>query len=341
MKVNIKKISEITGFSAATISNALNHKKGVHARTSAEIFQVAKEIGYISETRITKMKFVFYKRSGLIIDDTPFFSLLIDGVEKECRESGLEMVLCHLNREDADYEQQVDRIIHDRSAAVILLGTELMEEDVEIYKSASCLFLLLDYWSWDMSFNGVLINNTDSARMAVDYLIKKGHREIGYLRGDFRIKAFRSRETGYGIAMKKAGLPVKDEYIMNVSTTLNGARRDILSYLDSRPALPTAFFADDDMIALGAMKAFQEKGYRIPEDISIIGFDDLPYSEISSPPLTTIRVPKQEMGTLAVRGILNMMKENGRVKTKTQVCTMFVERESVRDLRDAEVEDEG
>lgn len=333
MKVNIKKISEITGFSAATISNALNHKKGVNAQTSAEIFRVAKEIGYINEARITKIKFVFYKRNGLIIDDTPFFSLLIDGIEKECQESGLEMVLCHLNREDTDYEQQVDRIIHDRSAAVILLGTELMEEDVEDFKSASCLFLLLDYWSCDMAFNGVLINNTDSARMAVDYLIKKGHTEIGYLRGDFRIKAFHSRETGYGIALKKAGLAVKDEYIFNVSTTLNGARQDMLAYLERQPALPTAFFADDDMIALGAMKAFQEKGYRIPEDISIIGFDDLPYSEISSPPLTTIRVPKQEMGVLAVRGILNMMNENSKVKTKTQVCTMFVERESVRDLR--------
>jgi len=337
MKANIKQISEITGFSAATISNALNHKKGVNAQTATKILQVAKELGYISETRITKIKFVIYKRNGLIIDDTPFFSLLIDGIEKECRESGFEIVLGHLNRNDADYEQQVKRLIHDRSAAVILLGTELLEEDVEIYKDAGCLFLMLDYWCWDMSFNGVLINNADSARMAVDYLIKKGHKEIGYLRGDFRIKAFRSREAGYGIALKKAGLPAKREYVFNLSTTLNGARQDMFAYLEKKPVLPTAFFADNDMIALGAMKAFREMGYRIPEDISIIGFDDLPFSEIASPPLTTIRVPNQEMGALAVKHIVKMIKENNQIKTKTQVCTNFIERESVRDLQNGEV----
>ena len=82
MKVSIKDISERTGFSPATVSNALNHKKGVNADTAAEIFRVAKEMGYISESRIGKIKFVIFKRNGLIIDDTPFFSLLIDGIEK-------------------------------------------------------------------------------------------------------------------------------------------------------------------------------------------------------------------------------------------------------------------
>ena len=100
MKVSIKDISQITGFSPATVSNALNYKRGVNAATSAEIFRVAKELGYISAPDVTKIKFVIYKRNGLIIDDTPFFSLLIDGVEKECRQSGMEMVLCHLNHKD-------------------------------------------------------------------------------------------------------------------------------------------------------------------------------------------------------------------------------------------------
>ena len=87
----------------------------------------------------------------------------------------MEMVLCHLNYEDEDYEEQVNWLIHDNSSAVIMLGTELMEEDVPLYKNASCPFLMLDYWSWDMSFNGVLINNADSARMATEYLLRKGH----------------------------------------------------------------------------------------------------------------------------------------------------------------------
>ena len=105
MKASIKQISEITGFSPATISNALNHKKGVNQKTAERIFQVAKEIGYISENKITKIKLVIYKRNGLIIDDSPFFPILLKGVENECRASGYEMVICNVDRNDPDYEE--------------------------------------------------------------------------------------------------------------------------------------------------------------------------------------------------------------------------------------------
>ncbi len=336
MKVSIKDISRRTGFSPATISNALNHKKGVSEETSAEVFRVAKEMGYISESKIMRVKLVIFKRNGLIIDDTPFFSLMIDGIEKECRAAGMEMVLCYLNKNDENYKEQVEYIINDSSSAIILLGTELMEEDVEIYKGVSCPFLMLDYWAWDMSFNGVLINNADSARVAVEYLIKKGHTEIGYLQGNFRIKAFRSRAVGYATSLQKSGLEVKKEYAVTLSTTMNGAYKDMLEHLKQKPKLPTAFFADNDMIALGAMKALQEMGYRIPEDVSIVGFDDLPFSEISNPPLTTLRVPKQEMGRLAVRKLVEVINGNAKIKTKTQVCTAFIERASVSDKKKSE-----
>ncbi|HIX28281.1 MAG TPA: LacI family DNA-binding transcriptional regulator, partial [Candidatus Blautia stercoravium] len=228
MKVSVKDISKKTGFSPATISNALNHKRGVSEETAAKVLQAAKEMGYISESRIMKVKLVIFKRNGLIINDTPFFSLMIDGIENECRAAGMEMVLSYLNKNDENYEQQVEWLIHDNSSAVILLGTELMEEDVEIYKSATCPFLMLDYWAWDMRFNGVLINNADSARLAVEYLIQKGHKEIGYLRGSYRIKAFRSREVGYATALRKSGLTVRKEYAVTLSTTMNGAYKDMI-----------------------------------------------------------------------------------------------------------------
>lgn len=332
MKVSIKKISEITGFSPATVSNALNYKKGVNKDTAAQVFKIARELGYIEESRITKIKFVTYKKRGSIMEDTPFFSLLMDGVEKECRACGLEMSLHTLDQREDDYEEQVRRLIHDRTAGIILLGTELAEEDLEIYRTAECPFITLDYWSSDMSFSGVLINNVDSARMAVEYLVNKGHKKIGYLRGNFRIKAFRSRAVGYQVGMNKANLPVEKKYTITLSANMDGAYRDMLEYLSKQRELPTAFFADNDVIALGAMKALNEKGIRIPEDVSMIGFDDLPFCEISSPRLTTIRVSKQEMGQIAVRRMKELIVSGGGAKQKIQVCTQFMERDSVRDL---------
>lgn len=103
-------------------------------------------------------------------------------------------------------------------------------------------------------------------------------------------------------------------------------------YLRSNPELPTAFFADNDMIALGVMKALQENGYNIPEDVSIVGFDDLPYGEVCSPRLTSIRVPKQEIGRLAVKRIIQMLEDKDENIIKMLVCTRFVERDSVKKI---------
>ena len=132
----------------------------------------------------------------------------------------------------------------------------------------------------------------------------------------------------------KNGIPMDNEYVFTVSTTMDGAYRDMRDYLEKKPAMPTAFFADDDMIALGCIKAFEEYGYRVPEDISVIGFDDLPFCEISTPRLTTIKVSKYEMGQMAVRRLIELIKDgNNKIHTKTQVCTELIERDSVADLR--------
>lgn len=332
MKASIRNISELTGFSPATVSNALNHKKGVNVKTAAEVFRVAKEIGYINENSITKIKLVTFKNNGFIIDDTPFFPTLISGFEQECRQCGFEMVVCNLDKREPDYEQQVKKLVQDTEAGSVILATEMLGDELNPFRFARCPVVILDYWQESMEFNGVLIDNFDSAKKAVEYLIGEGHREIGYLRGSYRIHGFKTRNQGYQSAMRKHHLEVKPGYVVTLSTTLNSAYQDMLMYLSKSPKLPTAFFADNDMIALGVMKALQEKGYRIPEDVSIIGFDDLPFSEISYPPLTTLRVPNKEMGRLAVRRVIDLIQNPGEAVTKTEVCTSFVKRQTVKRL---------
>ena len=330
MKVSIKKISEVTGFSPATVSNALNYKKGVNTDTAAKILKTAHDLGYFEENRITKVKFVMFKRKGVVVEDTPFFPSMISGVEQECRACGMEMALCNLDKRDPDYQEQVNWLMRDKASAVILLGTEMMDEDSELIRGLTCPLVVIDYWKEDMSFDAVLINNADSARMATEYLVSNGHKEIGYLQGRMRIKPFRSRSVGYQTALQKAMLPLRKEFVVTLSPTMDGAYEDMKRYLSGNPGLPTAFFADNDIIALGAIKAMSERGIRIPDDVSIVGFDDLTFSSISNPPLTTLRVPKQEMGRIAVRRLRDMLQDNDGLKLKTQVCTQFIERASVK-----------
>lgn len=331
MKVSIKQISEITGFSPATVCNALNYKRGVNEETAAVIRKTAQELGYMDSSRISRVKFVMFKRTGTIVEDTPFFPALISGAERECRANGMELIMSDLDKRDANYQEQARWLLSDKASAVILLGTELMDEDIDLIRGMRSPFVVIDYFSTVYPFDSVMSTNADSARTAVEYLIGKGHKEIGYLRGDFRIKPFRSRASGYRAAMQKAALPVRDYYTVTVASNMDGAYEDMDAYLGKAPRLPTAFFADNDIIALGAMKAMSKHGIRIPDDVSIIGFDDLTYSSISSPPLTTLRVPKQELGQTAVRRLCDIIKDSGdSPKLKIQLCTEFIERDSVK-----------
>ena len=332
MKASIKQISEMTGFSPATVSNALNHKRGVNAQTSAKIFKAASELGYFEENHVRKVKFVIYKRNGSIVEDTPFFPQMISGAEQECTANGMELLMYNLDRRMDDFDDQLKWLQTDKNAVIVLLGTELMDDDIDLIRGIQCPFVVIDYWKEDTYFDAVLINNADSFRMATDYLIGRGHKEIGYLQGSFRIKPFRSRSAGYQTAMRKAHLPINKDYIVTLTATIDGAYQDMRSHLASKAPLPTAFVADNDMIALGAMKAFAEFGLKVPDDISIVGFDDLTYSSISSPPLTTLRVPKKEMGRLAVRRLRDILANPENAKVKTQVCTEFIERDSVRSI---------
>lgn len=335
MKVNIRKISEETGFSMSTVSNALNRKRGVNKNTAETILKAAEEMGYHIEEEITKIRFVIFRRNGRILDDSTFHPAVIEGVERQAKLMGYETIFCYVDINDPDYEEQLYDILMDMQSAVVLLGTEMMEEDYGAYACAKNRIILLDGRSDKYKFDSVLISDTESAAEAVEYLALKGHKKIGYLKGDFRIQAFRSREEGYYQVMNRYGLPVKPEYIATVGTGLGTAYQKMKEYLAVSKEVPTAFFADNDVIAIGCMRAMKECGYDVPGDISVIGFDDVAYGLVSDPPLSTVHVFKQELGARAVRELLLADAGDRKARVRVQVCTEFVERGSVREMTES------
>lgn len=328
MKLNIRKISEITGFSPATVSNALNNKKGVNKDTAKRIFEVAKEYGYFSANRIERIRFVIFKVDGIVVSDTPFFSVLIESVENACREAGFETVICNINRNRDDFETRLNEILHDSTAGILLLATELENRDVELFEQALGPVVVLDAWFDNMKFDTVSTNNEDSVKHAAQYLIELGHRKIGYLAGNIRIRNFIYRGNGLKRALCENNLQYHQKYEFLLTPTMEGAYTDMRRLLEAGPEMPTAFVADNDMIALGAMRALKQAGYHIPRDISVIGFDDLPFCEISSPPLSTVKYYQQEMGRLAVECLVRKIQGEFPVSTRTQISTKLVIRDS-------------
>ena len=329
MKVNLKTLSELSGFSPATVSNALHNKRGVSKETAARVLKLAREFGYRPKSDIKSIKLVTYSDSGEVFSDSPFFSVLMESIENESRKSGYETTIFNLYRREPDYEQKLQQLLADTSSAILLLGTELNEEDARSFLQARAPLVLLDCWFDHVDFDAVLMENEDSVARAVDYLYQQGHRQIGYLQGSVRIQNFIRRGRGYKRGLTRNGLKFEGRYVLQLRPSIAGAYQAMNTILQTGRILPTAFIADNDMIALGAMQALQKNGWRIPQDISIIGFDDISFCQVFLPHLTTVKVFKKELGQTAVQELIRMILDPDKVKTKIELRNELIKRGSV------------
>ena len=197
-KASVREISRITGFSPATVSNALNRKRSVSEETAKVILECAQSLGYQQSTQLESIQFVLARKTGAILDESTFHPAVIEGVERQARRHGMSTSFVSLDFSDLNaVRPQVEGLIADPAAAIVLMGTELGEEDYALFANAAAHLIVLDGWSDRQYFDAVVIANTDSVLRAVDYLIEKGHKQIGYLAGDLRIRNFKDRERGY------------------------------------------------------------------------------------------------------------------------------------------------
>lgn len=329
MKKNIKAISDLSGFSQTTVSNVLNCKKGVKPSTAEKILKVAQEIGYLDINKIDNIQLVMYKKSGEVLTETPLINSLLEGVENEAKLNGLSTIICNLKEEDPDFEIKLSDLLMSYRSGIILLATEMGWEDIRRFQKVGNRMVVVDAWFPEGQFDTVLMNNTDSFYSMVDYLYQNGHRQIGLIESSFEIQNFRYRKRGFLNAMQDLKLSYNSESFLKVHPTMSGAYEDMKAYLAHQPKLPTAFCVINDITAFGVMKALKEFGYKIPEDISLIGFDNMPFCEMMSPQLTTIDILKREMGEMAVRLILEKTRQIHSYPLKIQLPTTLCERESV------------
>ncbi|HBE80930.1 MAG TPA: LacI family transcriptional regulator [Firmicutes bacterium] len=337
MPLRIKDIAEELNISPATVSLVLNNKPGISDETRQRILKFVEEKGYITNMlskpafkNNRNIRFVIYKKHGKVVSETPFFSELMEGIDKEAREEGYNVLVSYINEQD-NTKMDVLRIIEETAPdGIMLLATEMVAEDLEAFKQLYLPMVLLDSnFENEHQVDIVIINNCQGTYEAVKYLTDCGHTEIGYLHSSVWINNFDERKEGFMNALNSRGMKFNKHYLLEVESTMEGAYNDVLNYLEVRSTLPTAFFADNDIIAFGAIKAFREKGINIPQDVSIIGFDDMPFCEMIDPALTTLRVFKQRMGRIAAKRLIERIEHNPEETIKVEVSTELVERKSV------------
>ena len=335
MSITAKELAKILGLSESAVSLALNDKPGVGNETRKRVFEAAGQYGY-DFTRKGASRggkrgticFVMYRRSGAVVDDTPFFSALSEGVDIGCRRARYDCVIRYLY-EDDDIAGQIDTLNLSRFAGVILLATEISESRLRLFAEIEPPIVVLDAYFEKLEFDYVLINNVQGAFAATEHLIMKRRVQPGYLRSAYWISNFDQRADGFYKAVRAGGMSTAKSSVLRLTPSQEGAYEDMKQILEGGERPASCYFADNDLIAIGAMQALREAGYRVPEDVAIVGFDDLPACEYLTPPLTTVRVPKLFMGETAAMRAVQLIEGVNAQPLKIEITTRLIRRKSV------------
>ncbi|MBQ3761208.1 MAG: LacI family DNA-binding transcriptional regulator [Clostridia bacterium] len=322
-RIRLSDIAEAAGVSTASVSNALNHKMGINPEKAEEIRRLAAQMGYLvaEEDKRKCMRFIVYKKHGKVVMDTAFFAQLFEGVQDECRRLSCDLIINHVRAGD-DVSRLTDM-------PLLVLATEMDHGDLDPFRNVGHPVLLLDSDFRYEPFSNVTIDNCEAGYMAAKHLVAMGHRKIGFLDSALTFNNMEDRFAGFSQALAEHGLSPFSR--VKLEPTVEGANRDMRAYLVKKPDLPTAFFAGNDIIAVGVSMALKKAGYRLPGDLSIIGMDDMPMCQVVEPTLSTIRVDKQRLGSTAVARLLQMMDGQTQVQ-RTRLGVGVIERDSVLSL---------
>ncbi len=347
-----RELAKQLGISPAAFSLIINNKPGISDQTRQRVISHLEELGLshlikpleseeepetaeqpaaASPTDNGSICFAIYKKNGIVMGHHPFFLLLMETIENRAGKYGYNVMLKTLDN-SSDMQEQVLQLNNFGLKGVLIMATEMEESDLAYFRSLTipCVFLDNDF-SYDC-VNSVSINNQMGTYQAAAYLAEMGHRNIGYVQSTNRISSWDERSEGFRQAAERLGMTLAPEHIYRARYNEEGSYHDMMELLKERPALPSALVFEDDVIAVGVCRALTESGYRIPEDISLVGFNNRPICEMTQPKLTSVDVPKYAFGTAGIDvlvSLINDQDEEFRLSAKHRVSTNLVIRDSV------------
>lgn len=336
MALRAKDIAEMLGVSTAAVSLVLNNKPGVGERKRREIINKIEELGceYMLKdvpANNGHIGFVVFKREGRLVEESPFFNYILEGITGSISKYGYNMNFLYLNY-DMPRESQEIQLKAAGCDGFIIFGVEMKREDLQVFIDTGLPFTVLDNSFMESDVDSVAINNVQGTSKAITHLYDMGHRNIGYICCNVRANSFEERFQTYVKTLEQLGLEVNEENIISADYSEREVRAAVRRYLKSHTVIPTAFFGENDFLACSAMLEMQEMGYRVPEDISLIGFDDRPIAKMMTPKMTTINVPKDIFGPAAVNLFISRIKNKRENSLKIEIGTNLIVRDSVKKM---------
>jgi len=306
--ITMKDVARKAGVSLGTVSNVINHVVGVKEVNREKVRQAMEELGYIPNMAAQSFRTSRSRTLGLVIPTimNPYFPAIAQGVADTASSNGYQTIICHSERSHDATMKNIETLISNRVAGVILVKSLLTVEEINRFAQHAPFVLVDQQTVFPNRYDLIMTDNQQGTVDAVDALFELGHRRIAYLAGDRKFRSTNERLDSYVQAMVRHHLnPIGDQ---ESSGTFNWeyGQKWALELL-AAPEPPTAIICANDLLAMGVYKAADRLGLSIPSDISVIGCDDIDMCQFVKPELTTIYQPKYEQGELAVKILLERL----------------------------------
>ena len=327
--ITLKHIAEYTGLSMMTVSRVVRGRPDVSLPSRRKVLAAVRRLGYIPNPAAQLLasrtapgvqddRIIGTIFSREVVTSHSYFAGIIQGIADEARRFD-----CHLlfgyGLGDATGRLDYPKMIREMMTRWIVLVGKVPPRFVRQLRGNGFSLVLVDMRPPARDMDAVVCEDALGAYAATRHLIKLGHRRIALLRGPARHPFSQALTSGYRRALNESGIPVREDLVLEASLRPQGGYEAAETLL-KRPTRPTAIFTNDDM-AIGALRGIHDRGLRVPEDIALVGFDDIEYAAHTTPPLTTVAVPKEEMGRLAVRHAIAQMEQGEQHVFSTTVVS--------------------
>ncbi|GMM88922.1 substrate-binding domain-containing protein [Vibrio fortis] len=330
----MKDIAKLAKVSTSTVSHVINKSRFVSDEIAERVNKAAKELNYAPSALARSLKMKQTKTIGMLVTTStnPFFGEVVKGVERRCYEKGYNLILCNTEGDSERMKSSIDTLLQKRVDGLMLMCSTLEGEHLDVFERYPELpVVVMDWGPMLFASDKIQDNSHQGGYMATQHLIDNGHTEIGCITGPLHRNQASSRYEGFKQAMSEANLKVHADWIVESNFECDGGF-DAFQTLKSRGRLPSALFVCNDMMAMGVIHAAAQDGLRVPQDLSLIGYDDIHLSKYMTPALTTIHQPKHRLGKAAVDTLLSRLESPEVYPQVVELEPTLIERNSVLTL---------
>ncbi|MDU5638564.1 HTH-type transcriptional repressor PurR [Haemophilus parainfluenzae] len=333
----IKDVAKMAGVSTTTVSHVINKTRFVAKETEEAVMQAIKSLKYSPSAVARSLKVNTTKSIGMIVttSESPYFAEIIHAVEDHCYRQGYSLFLCNTQNDPEKIKNHVEMLTKKRVDGLLVMCSEYTQHSLDVLSGFSSVPMVVMDWGPNADTDIIEDNSFNGGYIATKHLIDCGHKAIGLIAGELDKTTARTRYEGFVKAMNEANLPIHENWIMEGFFEPEDGY-ECMNKILVQDNLPTAVFCCNDVMALGAISAITEKGLRVPDDISIIGYDNIHSSRFYAPPLTTIHQSKSRLGAQAVNLLFERIanKDNdSHEKHRIAIHPELVLRKSVRNLK--------